>query len=281
MPIRNRSSLLILTLLLAVRLPLFAQQSEPATLKAQHQITQYLAALANIHCRESVLQQKLDDNNHVQTSDRASFDYLVMMNGDKDDFQLNESRIALGKEAHKPMPLMLTNGFSSLLLVFHPYYSSSFQFGPATDDTWKGIPAQKITFTQNQSPRALAALALRGREFPMLLQGTAWMEKGTGRVLQMDASLENNLKDIGLTGLAIHVEYTSVHLGDDTLTVPAFAEIDLHTTKQHWRNRHEFQDYKLFGTDAEQDPNVKVRPAPKPDATNTTDSPANKETPKP
>jgi hypothetical protein len=182
------------------------------------------------------------------------------------------------------MPLMLTNGFSSLLLVFHPYYSSSFQFGSPTDDTWKGIPAEKITFTQTQTPRALAALALRGREFPMLLQGTAWMEKGTGRVLQMDASLENDLKDIGLIGLSIHVEYTSVHFGDDTLTVPSLAEIDLHTTRQHWRNRHEFQDYKVFGADAEQDPDIKVRSAAatSPDAsTGANTAIAHKETPRP
>jgi hypothetical protein len=269
-------------LIAGAQLPLLAQQNDIA--KAQRQITQYLAALANIHCREFVVQQKLDEHGKVQTTDHASFDYLVMMNGDRDDFQLNESRIALGKEVHKPMPLMLTNGFSSLLLVFHPYYSSSFQFGPPADDTWKGIPADKITFTQTQGPRALAALALRGREFPMLLQGTAWMEKGTGRVLQMDASLENDLKDIGLIGLAIHVEYTSVHLGDDTLTVPSLAEIDLHTTRQHWRNRHEFQDYKLFGADAEQDPDVKVRTAASasPDASTAADTAvAHKETPKP
>ena len=60
---------------------------------AQRQMTAYLAKLADLHCTETVTQQKLAANGHVQATERAKYDYLIMMSGSGDDFQLNESRI--------------------------------------------------------------------------------------------------------------------------------------------------------------------------------------------
>ena len=64
-------------------------------------MTAYLAKLADLHCTESVTQEKLADNGHVEATERAKYDYLIMMNGNGDDFQLNESRIAVRRRPQK------------------------------------------------------------------------------------------------------------------------------------------------------------------------------------
>jgi len=43
--------------------------------------------------------------------------------------------------------------------------------------------------------------------------------------------------------------------------VPAKAVVELKTPRQHWRNVHTFHNYKLFSTEATQDPAVKVKAA--------------------
>lgn len=231
----------------------------PADL-AQRQVTAYLAKLADLHCTESVTQEKLAPNGHVEASERAKYDYLIMIDGNGDDLQLNESRIESSASKRKPLPMLVTNGFSTILLVFHPYYRDSFRFTAGADEMIDGRPAVPIHFTHIKGRRSPAALALRGREYPLELEGTAWLDKKSGEVVKMDAGLQHDMHDVGLRSLSIHVVYKPTSVGKNAaqIDLPAMAIVDVTTPRQHWRNTHVFDAYKSFSTDAEPDSNVKV-----------------------
>lgn len=237
-------------------------QSAPASNAAdlaQKQVTAYLAKLADLHCTESVTQEKLTEKGHVEASEHAKYDYLIMMDGNSDDFQLNESRIESGAGKHKPLPMLVTNGFSTALLVFHPYYRDSFTFETRAEEIVDGRPAVPVHFAHIPGRRTPAALALRGREYPLDLEGTAWVDKQTGEVVKLNAGLLHDMSDVGLRSLSIHVEYKPATLGKTgAMTLPALAVVDVTTPRQHWRNTHVFEGYKSFSTDAQQDPNVKI-----------------------
>jgi hypothetical protein len=230
---------------------------------AQHQIKAYLAKLADLHCTESVTQEKLSGNGHIEASEHAKYDFLIMIDGSGDDFQLNESRIESAASRHKQLPMLVTNGFSTALLVFHPYYRDSFIFETGAAETVAGKDAVPIHFTHIQGHRTPVALALRGREFPLDLEGTAWLDKQSGEVLKMDAALLHDMSDIGLKSLSIHVEYKPTMLDKNAapMALPSLAVIDVSTPLQHWRNIHSFDEYKRFSSDAEPDSNVKIRAA--------------------
>ena len=235
--------------------------SDPVRL-AQRQVARYLAKLADLHCTEVVTQQKLNAKGHADSTERSQFDYLIMMNGSNESFQLNESRIESPDAKHKSvsMPMLTTNGMTTLLLVFHPYYSDAFSFDEGPEQIIQNKIAVPIHFAHISGRRTPAALALRGREFPLELKGTAWLDKASGQVIQADASLMRDMSDVGLRSLEIHVEYKPESLGIETWTLPSKAVIDVITPRQHWRNTHAFESYKSFSTDAQQDPNYKVRP---------------------
>lgn len=237
------------------------QQDNGFPVQAQRQVVSYLSQLANMHCKETVTQEKLSPTGHVLATERSTFDYLIMMEGDSDGFQLNESRIESGKAEHKPLPMLVTNGFSTMLLIFHPYYSGSFAFETGPEETLNGVTAVPIHFTQIHGKRALAALAVRDRQYPLELTGTAWLEKETGQVLRINAELGESMSDVGLSSMKIHVDYQPVRLPGikGVLTLPSSAEVEVTTPRQRWRNTHSFSEYKVFGIDAVQDPNVKVR----------------------
>ncbi|WP_348263414.1 hypothetical protein P8935_02400 [Telmatobacter sp. DSM 110680] len=235
--------------------------SDPLVL-AQKQIARYLSKLADLHCLEIVTQQKLNAKGHVDETERSQFDYLIMMNGSDDEFQLNESRIEPPDAKHKSIstPMLTTNGISTLLLVFHPYYSNAFSFATGREEMLGNKAAIPIHFAHINGRRTPAALALRGREYPLEFQGTAWMDEASGEVIQVNASLMHDMSDVGLRSMEIHVEYKPENLGKETWTLPAKAVVDVTTPRQHWRNTHVFQSYKSFSTDAQQDPNFKVHP---------------------
>lgn len=262
MPTSHKWRFLISGLLLAPWAVFAAGQapaSSPADL-AERQITAYLAKLADLHCTEAVTQEKLTSNGHVEAAEHAKYDYLIMIDGNNDNFQLNESRIESSASRHKPLPMLVTNGFSTVLLVFHPYYRDSFQFTSGPDELVDGKPAIPIHFAHIPGRRSPAALALRGREFPLELEGTAWLDKQSGEVVKMDAGLEHDMGDVGLRSLKIHVEYKPTVVGKAVAAIdlPALAVVDVTTPRQHWRNTHIFENYKSFSTDAEPDPNVKI-----------------------
>lgn len=261
---RRRSTIAAFLLLAASAWPANGPASagaDPVAL-AQNQIAHYVSKLADLHCTETVTQQKLNPKGRVEATERSQFDYLIMMNGNSEEFQLNESRIETPDSKHKAAPasMLTTNGMTTVLLVFHPYYSDSFSFETGRDELLNGRTTIPVHFAHISGRRTPAALALRNREFPLELKGTAWLDKESGQVTQVNAGLMRDMSDVGLRSLQIHVEYTSQVLSKEALTVPSRAVVDVTTPRQHWRNTHLFENYKSFSTDAEQDPNYKVHP---------------------
>jgi hypothetical protein len=245
-------------------------ESAPTTTaidRAQEQITAYLDKLADLHCNESVTQEKISPSGHVEATERAKYDYLIMMSGSGDEFQLNESRIesANGKNKQPQLPMLVTNGVSTVLLVFHPYYRNGFTFEADNEEIVNGQSTIPVHFTHIAGRRTPAALALRGREYPLELQGTAWLDSRSGEVVKVEASLLHDMSDVGLRSLQIHVDYKRLDPSKEVgpLTLPAMAVVDVTTPRQHWRNTHVFDNYRGFSIEAEQDPNVKVKPADK------------------
>jgi len=230
---------------------------------AQKQIKTYLSELADVHCTETVIQEKLAENGQVEASAKEQFDYLIMMSGHEDDFQMTESRIENPGWRHKLIstPMLLTNGMATALLIFDPYYRDSFTFKTLPEEQIDDRTAIPIHFEHLSGRRTPAALVLRGREYPLELQGTAWLDKDSGEIVRVDATLLHDMSDVGLHSLKIHVEYKPTKLGQASqIMMPALAVIDVASVRQHWRNTHFFGNYRNFTADVEQDPNVKIHP---------------------
>ncbi len=238
-----------------------AQAGVPVNLvdQAQKQVVAYIGKLADLHCTEDVVQEKLKPNGGTELSTKSQYDYFLYMQGNSYDFQLSESRLEIGTQKQARQPMLLTNGFSTLLLVFHPYYRNGFEFTSGPAETLDGRSVIPVHFAHIQGARTPAALALRGREFPLELEGTAWLDASSGQVVRMEAGLEREMTDVGMKSLKIRVDYMPSPKASDHFMVPAKAVVDLQTPKQHWRNIHTFHNYKLFSTEANQDPAVKVK----------------------
>jgi hypothetical protein len=217
-------------------------------------VSAYLAELSEVTCTEHVSQEKLTRSGKVELRQESTFDYLVMIDGSDDAFSLNESRLVKQQGASgKNLPLLVTNGFSTLFLIFHPYYREAFVLTPEAEVVESGERLVRIHFQHVRGKRTPIALAVRGREYPLEIAGDAWIEPVTGAITRIEAGLAEPMDDIGLRTLHFQVNYSPMKLAgsEQPFHYPTSAYVELETRKQHWRNIHMFTNYKRFGVSTE------------------------------
>jgi hypothetical protein len=220
------------------------------------QVAGFLDQFSDVKCTEQVQQEKLGKDGKVELKEESSYDYLVILSNTGGDLSLDESRLAVhqAKPDKKNTPMLVSNGFATLFLVFHPYYASSFKFALAGEAVMEGRTLVKVSFQHVPGSRSPAALALRGREYPLELSGVAWIDSQTGTITRIEAGIDNTLEDVGLRSLQSEVEFAPAPFRDmkEPYWFPTVARVEVETPRQHWRNTHRFTDYKRFSVSTEE-----------------------------
>jgi hypothetical protein len=217
----------------------------------------YLEQISAMNCTEHVLQERLGGNGKTLEKEERSFDYLILITDAGGDLNLAESRLAPDEDKHTHKarrPLLISNGFATLFLVFHPYYAPGFQFHDDGEEIVAGRTLSKIRFQHIPGTRSPAALAVRGREYPLDLSGVAWIDPDTGIIEKITAGLESGMEDIGLRRLRSEIEYKPVSFAGSPQQywLPSLATVEVESLHQHWRNTHQFYGYKRFSVDTKE-----------------------------
>ena len=220
------------------------------------QVAGFLDQFSDVKCIEQVEQEKLGKDGKVELRDESTYDYLVILTNPGGELSLDESRLAVktAKPEKKNMPMLISNGFATLFLIFHPYYAESFQFALLQSEVVDGRPLDKVSFQHIPGSRSPAALALRGREYPLELSGTAWIDPTTGVIAKIVADVGKSMEDVGLKSLRSEVEFGPAPFHDmkQSYWFPVRASVEVETPRQHWRNVHRFTDYKRFSVSTEE-----------------------------
>ncbi|MBZ5719031.1 MAG: hypothetical protein LAO03_01495 [Acidobacteriia bacterium] len=220
------------------------------------QVSGFVEQFSDVKCIEQVRQEKLGKDDKVELKEDSTYDYLVILTNTGGELSLDESRLAVrqAKADKKNTSMLVSNGFATLFLVFHPYYAGSFQFTALGDEEVDGHRLSKVAFQHVRGTRSVAALALRGKEYPLELSGIAWIDPQSGAIAKITAGVENTMEDVGLKTLRSEVRYAPVPFRDtkDVYWFPAQATVEVETPRQHWRNTHSFTDYKKFSVSTEE-----------------------------
>ena len=177
--------------------------------RTNNQVTGFLDQFSEVKCTEQVDQEKIRKDGKAELKEESTYDYLVILTNPGGELTLAESRLPVheAKQDKKNRPLLVSNWFATLFLVFHPYYAQSFKFALLPDETLDGRRVSKISFEHIPGTRSPAALALRGREYPLELSGTAWIDTKTGAIAKIVAGIANTLEDVGLKSLQSEVTF--------------------------------------------------------------------------
>jgi len=255
-----RCSAFLLTLLMAVALwptSSAAQDSVPGSgdslLSRGAAAAQVFAErLGMVRYTEHVAQSKLQENNKVEYKQEGFYDSLLLVRreGGRLSADLSAEQ-ALRSAGFETRPLLVTNGFSTMALVLHPYYEESFQFTRLEDEVIEGQRLSRIRFEHIKGTDSPTALKLRGRNYPLALSGTIWLDPETTSVVRVEATLAEPMEDVGLKELRCDVRYAPVVLPESSQAwwLPVSASVELQTPTQRWRNVHIFSKYQKYAVD--------------------------------
>ncbi len=249
--------------------PVGADEGSKILDRTAREVSGSLEVFSNVRCTERVQLTKLNASNHVEYSESAVYDYFVLLEGTQDDLLLNESRLEQHEQEKRHtklkqtaartsdarnVPMLISNGFSTLFLIFHPYYRDSFRFEPEPAETVDGETRLRVHFTHIPGTRSPAALAVRGREYPLELTGTAWIDPADAGITRIELTLANDMRDVGLRSLHAQVDFAPVKLPGwtETYRFPDTATIDVESLRQHWCNVHTFSNYQRFLVETQQ-----------------------------
>lgn len=192
----------------------------------------------------------------MELKEDSTYDYLVILTNAGGELNISDSRIPVreAKRDRKNTPMLLSNGFAMLFLVFHPYYAEAFRFALSGEETVSGRLMERVTFEHVPGTKSPAALALREREYPLELAGTAWIDLQTGSIAKMEAGIGDTLADVGLKSLSSEVDFAPVRFPDSKQVYwfPTQARVEVETPRQRWRNLHQFTAYKKFSVSTEE-----------------------------
>lgn len=255
---RTATSLIVLSALLAGGLRAEVDPVEPLEQRLNRlggEVEQFWRTIVSVSCTETMEQRKLDPDkkNKVLNSRRAVYDYLVFLRWLGADLAVEESRElreeSKRKKVRRPShrPLLITNGFSLALLIFHPRYQSSFVFEPLPDIEQDGAVYRRIGFEHIRESTSPSALQLQDRLIPIAWKGVAWVDPESGHIARLEAALREPMEQVGLQRVSVAVEYgPDDSASSSAVWLPRHARVEAATEHQLWRNEHRFSDYRRF-----------------------------------
>ena len=229
--------------------------SGDALARTRKYVQEYFERFSDLICKESVTQLVLNGSGRTIYRENSAYDYQFQSSDQTGSWKFNEIRVSRSPAFRDPArTLLVTTGFASLLLVAHPMYEASYAFAPDGEEALDGTSYLKIHFTPIAGAPSPATLRLRGRNYPLPLSGTLWIDPRSGAVVKLEATVDSGLSDIGLAGMhsEVHFALHPFHDRADSVWVPETAAIDVETPHQHWRNLHHFTAYKKFDVNVQE-----------------------------
>lgn len=227
-----------------------------ALVSARKYVQEYFDKFSDLTCKESLTQFILNGSGHTLYRENSAYDYQFQATSASGSFKFTEMRDVRSPAYRDPgRTLLITTGFASLLLIAHPMYETSYTFEPNGEEAIDGVSYTRIRFTPLPGASSPASLRLRGKNYPIPMSGTLWIEPQTGTIVKIEAIVDSSMSDLGLAGLRSEVRYAphTFHGPAETIWVADSAVIEVDTPRQHWRNLHKFTDYKRFSVNVHEE----------------------------
>lgn len=216
-------------------------------------ILEMTRSFPNTTSLEAIHQQRLGKKGEVRSSQNQKFRYLCMLPTRAWGPAFKEYRAdSSGREA-QPKGIadgfMLTSGFTSAALVFHPTYGAESTFRYLGRQRINGQDTFVVAFAQIPGKAHLVGNFQAGQSsLPTYSQGLAWIDTSTYRIIRLHTDLLRPLPELRLKREAMNVDFQEVHFKHhpDTLWLPGQVTVTIDWNGKVLRNNHAYSDFKIF-----------------------------------
>lgn len=220
---------------------------------------------------EQVRQERLKKGDKIAASSDATFRYMLMAKPRQKGLGLEEyrtndmgARTALGG---LDQGFMLTSGFASTSLFFHPDYQSGADFRLLGRQEFDKLETYVVAFAQNPDRARISELFTANRESVLiLLQGIAWVDPSTGQILRMRTDLLKPATKVRLARQTTEIMFDPVEFQrvSKELWLPHQVVVTVDWKGRKFRNEHAYSHFRLFNVktqEKQQQPDLPESPS--------------------
>ena len=234
------------------------QKPLESILKAVGQnVAMTFAKLPNTSSLEEIHQEKLVRKKKVGATLDQKFRYLCFTPDEDFGPGFNEYRADSSGTQAGPKGLedgfMLTSGFASAALVFHPMYQPQTDFRYLGSQKVNGGVNYLVAFAQQPAKAKLSGTFKSGGvSLTTFTQGLAWIDSHSYQITRLRTDLLRPLPEVKLEGQTTEIAYGEVHFKGVTegFWVPKQVTVAVDWNGKHLRNEHRYSEYKVFNVEA-------------------------------
>jgi tetratricopeptide (TPR) repeat protein len=215
-------------------------------------VSRLFADLLNVSAVEGVQLEKFDRNGKT---DPRRFEYLYLCIGaiKKEDLIFNEYR---SDERGSPLSqlgledgYMLTAGFVSAPLIFHPAHQDESSFRLLGYQKVRGRNTIAIAYAQLPARSRLPGNFQSGiNRYETFKQGLAWVDAENYNIIRLVSELLQPIPQIGLEKLGTQIDFDEVWFSqaEQKFWLPVQVVVTVRWNGKVLRNTHAYSDFKLF-----------------------------------
>jgi tetratricopeptide (TPR) repeat protein len=220
---------------------------------AGSRVKQLVDNIARFAAVEDLVHEQLDKNGNPITKETRKFNYVASISEQVPGYLSTDEYRDLRYGVADLPDHIVTTGFVTLALIFHPDMRENFQMTCEGLGDWRGQPAWLVYFRQrDDKPNRFADYIVGSEHYPMKLKGRAWIAADNLQIVRIESDLASPLP-----GLAVQhqiAEYGPVHFESKKLNLwlPQSADIFLELNRHRYHRRHSFDHYMLFAVNSEE-----------------------------
>jgi tetratricopeptide (TPR) repeat protein len=201
---------------------------------------------------EDMVHEQLDKSGNPITKETRKFNYVASITEQTPGYLSTDEYRDLRYGIADLPDHIVTTGFVTLALIFHPDMRENFAMTCEGLGDWHGQPAWLVHFRQrDDKPNRFADYILGNERYPMKLKGRAWIAADNLQIVRIESDLITPLPQLAVQHQI--AEYGPVHFQAKQLDLwlPQSADIFLEMNRHRYHRRHSFDHYMLFAVNSD------------------------------
>jgi len=235
------------------------KQLDPILTAVGKNVWEFFRNFPNTTSLEEIHQEKLKGNGRGGERQDQKFHYLCVTPAQAWGPGFSEYRANLSGDAGQPGGLtegfMLTSGFASASLIFHPVYQSEATFRYLGRQKVNGRDTHVVAFAQRPTHAHLYGSFKEGQiQVTTFTQGLAWIDSQNYQIVRLRTDLLKPLPEVALKRQTTQIDFSEVHFKSlpEGFWLPREVAVTVDWHGRVLRNDHEYSDFKVFNVDATQ-----------------------------
>ncbi len=220
-------------------------------------VADLFASLPNICAIEKVRQERLDGKGKKDIAQNSKFRYLALIPASPAGPSVDEYRAdisgRLGVQLDLSDHAMLTEGFISAPLVFHPAYQAGGTFELLGSQTVDGRQLYVIAYAQDPAKTGLFGTFTFGNTTRLTYkQGLAWIDAENYQVVHMTSDLLEPLPLIRLKKETTDIYFSEIEFKQlkQKFWLPQAVTVTLDWNGRTYRNQHAYSEFLVSNVDS-------------------------------